>query len=476
MKKIISVLLFSLFFVFACNKSESILPDNSKIPTSNTINTGGSITLDFNNPKQVINSIGAGTYFFSNHILNLTNYEEAAKWIWGDLGVNSLKIVFRASAEDINDNDNPDITDFSKFTFAANTNNVTQIATAKKALAINPNIKIWAIVLSPPKFLKTNNSAINGGTLNAAYPKAYEEFGEFVYAHLKNLKDNGVTVSSLSLMNEPDIASSTIGYDSAEFTPQQAASVYSSTVNWLKTKLSSSGITIPTIGGPDCINVNFINRFVTPLNNTNNIDFFTTHIYGETTIESFTNAVKLTGPKNLYMTEWHAGHNLGERPDEMVAALGLVSKFNHTFKGGANGWSYFEYGSPGVNFSGLVFTPFNGMGIRKKNYYIFQQYLKDILSKNFVNTTLSGVEIFKEENISAFQSATGATVNVVNFDVTQTQKKVRINFGKTIKIITIHRTNGVEDNVEILTKSNVDSPFFEVDFEPRSLTTVRVTY
>jgi O-glycosyl hydrolase len=221
------------FLLYSCEKVPQKMiqkkENGSKTDVSTkAVQTGGSITVNIGSPQQTVDMIGAGTYFYSGHLVNgITNYSTASNWLWQDLNVNVFRIVLWANGvEDLNDNNDPNNTNFSQFNFTSNTNLVTQITAAKKAISIDPNIKIWALVLSPPKYLKTNGSVTNGGTLNSLYANAYNEFGEFIYAHLKHLKDNNVNVSYLSFMNEPDYPSSAVNYDAAEFTPTQAGNVY----------------------------------------------------------------------------------------------------------------------------------------------------------------------------------------------------------------------------------------------------------
>jgi O-glycosyl hydrolase len=204
MKKIVKILLIISVFQLTFSACKKNIYNNKKQEhvyspklQTDAVQTGGNITVNIGDTKQTIDLIGAGTYFYSGHLVNgITNYTTATNWLYQDLNVNVFKIVLWATnVEDVNDNSDPNVTDFSKFNFTANSNLVTQITLAKRAIALNPNIKIWAIVLSPPKFLKTNNSVTNGGTLNASYANAYNEFGEFIFAHLKHLKDNRITVS-----------------------------------------------------------------------------------------------------------------------------------------------------------------------------------------------------------------------------------------------------------------------------------------
>jgi O-glycosyl hydrolase len=472
------------FFLWQCNsepeldetskKNESIGANSGSI--SARVETGGSITVGIGSPKQQVDLIGAGTYFYSGHIQSLSNYTDATNWLWRDLNVNVFRIVlWNGGVEDVNDNNNPDVTDFSKFNFTSNSNLVTQIAAVKRAKAINANIKVWAIVLSPPKFLKTNNNVINGGTLKTSVANAYNEFGEIIYAHLKNLKDNGVTVNYLSMMNEPDFGSSAINYESAEFTTAQAKAVYQNTGNWLKTKLPSVSITVPVFTGADCINIANAPSYISQLNSTGNMGLFTAHLYSGSSAASFTTASNAAGSKGLYMSEWHAGFGLGANPDELNSAFDLANKFHDVFRGGGKGWLYFEWGTPTQNFGGLLRTPYNGVAERKKNYYIYKQFTDKLLFTKYIPTTLSGITNFGDDNVSAFTTAGRADVNVMNWNASA-QNRVRLFFGGNFKAIRIYRTSATESNTLIWSQDNVNLNYYDVDFAGRSYTTVRITW
>jgi O-glycosyl hydrolase len=438
--------------------------------------TGGSITVNIGSPLQQVDLIGAGTYFYSGHIKSLSNYTDATNWLWKDLNVNVFRIVlWNGGVEDVNDNNDPNVTDFSKFNFTTNSNLVTQIEAVKRAQTLNSNIKVWAIVLSPPKFLKTNNNVINGGTLKTSVTKAYDEFGEIIYAHLKNLKDNGITVNYLSMMNEPDFASSTINYESAEFTTAQAKAVYLNTGNWLKTKLPSVSITVPLFTGADCINIANAPTYINELNGTGNMGLYTAHLYSGSSAASFTTGSTAAGSKGLYMSEWHAGFGLGATPDELTSAFDLANKFHDVFRGGGKGWLYFEWGTPTVNFGGLLRTPFNGTAERRKNYYVYKQFTDNLLFTKYIPTTLSGITNFGADNVSAFTTTGRANVNVMNWNA-DAQNRVRLLFGGNIKTIRIYRTSATESNQLIWSQDNVNLNYYDVDYAGRSYTTVRITW
>lgn len=466
----------------SCSKKDVLInkrPKNKVGDTTvvaNRVETGGSITVHIGSPQQKVDLMGAGCYFYSGHIKSLSNYTVATNWLWQDLNVNVFRIVlWNGGVEDVNDNGDPNITDFTKFNFTGNSNNVDQITLAKRAIAINPNIKIWAIVLSPPKFLKTNNSVNNGGTLKTSVPNAYNEFGEIIYAHLQNLKNNGIAVSYLSMMNEPDFGSSGVNYESAEFTTAQAQAVYTNTANWLKTKLPAVSITVPKFTGADCISVTNAPSYITALNNSGNMSLFTTHQYSNSSAANFTNASNTAGAKGLYMAEWHAGFGMGSTPDELTAALDLVNKFHDAFRGGSKGWLYFEWGNPQVNFGGLLRTPYNGVAERYKNYYVYQQFTAKLLNQNYIPTTLSGITNFGADNVSAFTSTGRADINVVNWNA-DAQNRVRLYFGGNIQTINIYRTSATESNSLIWTQNNVNLNYYDVEFAGKSFTTVRITW
>lgn len=478
-------LLFLFFAVVSCKK-HSVDINQSKNATRKSRQltlagdtSGGSINIDIGFPKQKIDLIGAGTYFYSGHLVNgVTNPDSAANWLWKNLNVNVFKIVLWAGGvEDVNDNSDPNVTDFTKFNFTSNSNLITQITAAKKALSINPNIKIWAIVLSPPKFLKTNNDVDYGGTLNTSVANAYAEFGEFIYAHLKNLQNNGITVSYLSLMNEPDdsVDAPNINYDSADFTTAQADSVYKYTGNWLKSKLPGYGIAVPQFASPDCISVTDVSSYITGLNDSGNISFFTTHQYENSSEANFAADTAAAGGKGLYMTEFHAGFGMGSNPDSLVAALDLVNKFHDAFRGGARGWLYFEWGAPTSNFGGLLYTPWGAAAQRFKNYYAYQQFTANLLNEYYIPTHVNNITKFGSENVSAFTASNHADINIVNWN-TYAQNRVQLNFGGNIKTINIYRTSQTENNKLIWSASNVNLNYYLVDFPGKSFTTVRITW
>jgi len=73
------------------------------------------------------------------------------------------------------------------------------IATIKQALAVNPNLKIFASPWSPPAWMKDNKSLIGGKLLSQYIPNLAVYFRKAVQAY----QSQGIPIYALTLQNEP---------------------------------------------------------------------------------------------------------------------------------------------------------------------------------------------------------------------------------------------------------------------------------
>jgi glucosylceramidase len=69
----------------------------------------------------------------------------------------------------------------------------------REALALNPNLKIIASPWSPPGWMKTSDSMIQG----ALSPTAYASFAKYFVRFLEAYRDAGVPVYAITMQNEP---------------------------------------------------------------------------------------------------------------------------------------------------------------------------------------------------------------------------------------------------------------------------------
>lgn len=69
----------------------------------------------------------------------------------------------------------------------------------REALAINPGLKIFASPWSPPAWMKTSQSMVQGALLPSAYKPLADYFVQFVQAYEKD----GIPIYALTMQNEP---------------------------------------------------------------------------------------------------------------------------------------------------------------------------------------------------------------------------------------------------------------------------------
>lgn len=88
----------------------------------------------------------------------------------------------------------------------------------KAALALNPNLKIFAAPWSPPDWMKTGSNNLAGGSLNPAYYGVYAQyFVKFVQAYAAQ----GIPIYAVTPQNEPENGAS--GYPCMTMTAAQQA-------------------------------------------------------------------------------------------------------------------------------------------------------------------------------------------------------------------------------------------------------------
>lgn len=87
--------------------------------------------------------------------------------------------------------------DLSRFSIDAQ--RATVLPTVKRALAINPRLKVMASPWSAPGWMKSTDSLIQG-TLK---PEAYDAFSRYLNRYVRAMKAEGIPVFALTLQNEP---------------------------------------------------------------------------------------------------------------------------------------------------------------------------------------------------------------------------------------------------------------------------------
>lgn len=170
-------------------------------------------TIDMKERRQTIEGFGAtATGVWIPEIVGLYTQPTFAQQIGGDLGVSIIRLALPPAIQPNEDLDpsqlNLDSFDFSQFSPPANF--IQRIHQA------HPELKVILSVWSPPAWMKTNNSTINGGHLREDRRTHFAKF--CAAACIGFERDYGVPVYGLSVQNEPAFAQT---YDSCVYAPEQ---------------------------------------------------------------------------------------------------------------------------------------------------------------------------------------------------------------------------------------------------------------
>lgn len=83
--------------------------------------------------------------------------------------------------------------------FSIDPQRASVLPTIKRALAINPQLKVMASPWSAPGWMKTSDSLVKG----ALKPESYDAFARYLGRYVGAMKDEGVPLFALTLQNEP---------------------------------------------------------------------------------------------------------------------------------------------------------------------------------------------------------------------------------------------------------------------------------
>jgi glucosylceramidase len=90
-------------------------------------------------------------------------------------------------------------TDPSLAQFSIEPNRAEMLPVVKRALAINPKLKVMASPWSPPGWMKTTGSLIQGTLL----PEAYDPLAEYFRKYIEAYAAEGVPIFAITVQNEP---------------------------------------------------------------------------------------------------------------------------------------------------------------------------------------------------------------------------------------------------------------------------------
>jgi glucosylceramidase len=121
-----------------------------------------------------------------------------------NLGVSYIRISIGASDLDAHVFSYDDLpkgeTDSLLLKFNLSEDTLHLIPILKKALAINPSLKIMASPWSPPTWMKTNGASMGGHLLK----QYYASYANYFIKYINAMQKKGIEITSITLQNEPE--------------------------------------------------------------------------------------------------------------------------------------------------------------------------------------------------------------------------------------------------------------------------------
>ena len=209
------------------------------------------------------------------------------------LGISVLRIGIGAtdlSSSDYSYNETAGDVTMSKFSLAGLDLNYL-IPILKKALAINPNIKILATPWSAPRWMKINTSSWIGSSLNTSY---YAAYAKYFVKYFDAMKAQGINIWAITPQNEPENGSNE---PSMLMTSTEQKNFINNNLGPEMAAAGYSGIKIIAYDH-NCSNTTYP---IDVCNNSTYVDGAAFHLYSGD-ISALTTVKNATG-KNVYFTE-----------------------------------------------------------------------------------------------------------------------------------------------------------------------------
>lgn len=277
-------------------------------------------------------------------------------------------------------------------------NDNSQVWLSKQALRRGVRA-IYADAWSAPGFMKTNGSDSNGGSLDPAWAQAY---ANYLVEYLRLYKSEGIPISLVGFVNEPDIATS---YASMVESPQQAADfvkVLGPTLarSGLGTRIACCDATGWNVGKP------YIDAILSDPDAARWLGVATAHGY------SSPPAYPLTNQRPVWETEWaHLGTPWDPAWDDGTPGAGIVWAQNviQSFTQGDVNAFFYWWGAHGSNSnSGLI-------QMLGDSYNVSKRFWAIAAFSRFVHPGAVRVDASSSLPVSAFRNRDGSlAVQVLN--------------------------------------------------------------
>jgi glucuronoarabinoxylan endo-1,4-beta-xylanase len=376
--------------------------------------------------------------------------QEYIKQVVDSLGSSYIRTQIYWDGEPVNDNDDPLVTDYSKFNFSATSDNGKQFAFLHDIGA--KNVKVLATVWTPPIWMKgldefygtffdsparrrPSNADLNtqcswcGGSTGCQQvggwlkPEYYSEFAEYLVAYVKTVKENtGVDVWAINIQNEPYFANP---FESCVVLPSEYAEI----IKVVGKRFADEGLSTRLFGPEHMgevtwgVNNEYIKEILEDPDVKQYLEFYAVHSYVDGVAADYGSAegwttlhdkITVAHGKQLWMTETSdfdkTGFDLGF---SMAKSLYLGLKF-----GQISGWVYWAMADVVIKDNKL--TP---LGRSFQQYYRFLRPGTIMIDASTTDKDLLIVAGKKDENLAIIvinNSEVDKAINLVGNNLPET--------------------------------------------------------
>lgn len=345
--------------------------------------------------RQIFEGLGAGAIFYEGHITSLAerNKNERQQQLYDDMfarvPTRYLQLMIRETHEPQNDNDDPFKPAFEKknFDYCKHT-----LQIAKAALKRRPDIQLYATLYTPPPWMKTNNNASGGGEARATLKKGLElELGEYVWAFLAHMQENGAPIQYLSIANEPDWPHTQPGY----FLSAERYAALLKTVGEYLDKMAKKypDVPRPKLVGPNTLSAPGAAQDYVPniLKSARKyLDVIGAHDY-DPRGNRWGLLRRLAGNRPVWLTEWCA-RKKDSSPGLIDSATEYGLAMHAAFEGGVNVFMAYDWAYPPRDSGeALIHIDWGNDYRLTKPYFLFRQWAEPLTpGMRVVETTTIG--------------------------------------------------------------------------------------
>jgi len=336
------------------------------------------VTVSPSKLRQEFQGMGAGAMFYEGHVTSLAarQQEDQQKALYDDMFSKAknqfLHLMIRETHEPENDNDDPRVPAFAPESFKYCEH---ALAIAKAARDRSPDMELFATLLTPPPWMKTNDSASGGGKEKATLkPKLELEFAEHLWAFLAHMARGGAPVKYLAISNECDWDHDQPG---CAFDPDAHAKLFGMVGDYLD-DMAKSFPDVPRaqLVGPNTLSApDAVKRYIPALQRKagKHLAVLGAHDY-DPRGDRWGDMQKLARGRPVWMTEW-CSRGEDDSPGQLKAAIANAFALQDAFNGGANVWMAYAWAYPKSNAGeSLIHIDWGNSYTLRKSYHVYRQW------------------------------------------------------------------------------------------------------